>query len=105
MERSGFRLVNFCASLQTVMIKKKALRMMMKHTGPKKLQMRPSFRDSQQLVRKKETLVNGWFFFTRRACNTPAHLVSPTHDTYCCSVPYPAGLMMADIVTITRGIP
>lgn len=55
LERSGLRLVNFWASLQAVMMKKKTLRMMMKHTGPKKLQMRPYFRDSQQLVRRKET--------------------------------------------------
>lgn len=48
---SGLRLVNFCASFQTVMMKKKTLRTMMKHTGPKKLQMRPSLRDSQQLKR------------------------------------------------------
>lgn len=46
---SGLRLVNFCASLQTVTMKKKTLRTMMRHTGPKKLQMRPSLRDSQQL--------------------------------------------------------
>lgn len=70
LERSGFRLVNFWASFQTVMIKKKALRTIMKHTGPKKLQMRPSVRDSQQLVRKKEASVNDWFPFTSRVCLT-----------------------------------
>lgn len=43
------RLVNFWASFQTVTMKKKTFRIMMKHTGPKKLQMRPSFRDNQQL--------------------------------------------------------
>lgn len=58
LERSGLRLVNFWASFQTVMMKKKTLRMMMRHTGPKKLQMRPSSRDSQQLVRRKETHVH-----------------------------------------------
>ena len=54
LEKSGLRLVNFWASLQTVTMKKKTLMMMMRHTGPKKLQMRPWFRDSQQLVRKTE---------------------------------------------------
>lgn len=34
LERSGLRLLNFWASLQTVTMKKKTLRMMMKHTGP-----------------------------------------------------------------------
>lgn len=58
LERSGLRLVNFWASLQTVTMKKKTLTMMTKHTGPKKLQMRPSSRDSQQLVRGKETHVH-----------------------------------------------
>lgn len=71
LDRSGLRLANFWASFHTVMIKNKTFTMIMKHTGPKKLQMRPSFRDSQQY----------W------------------------SVPYPLGLMTADIVTITRGIP
>lgn len=98
LERSGFRLVNFWASFQTVTMKKKALRMMMKHTGPKKLQMRPSFRDSQQLVGKKGTM---W--------ERPVLLYTSGDDAccqaYCCSVPYPVGLMMADIMTITRGIP
>lgn len=56
---SGLRLVNFCASFQTVMMKKKTLRTMMRHTGPKKLQMRPSLRDSQQLSweERKQTCV------------------------------------------------
>lgn len=49
------RLVNFWASFQTVMIKKKVLRTIMKHTGPKKLQMRPSSMDSQQLEWIKQT--------------------------------------------------
>lgn len=55
LERSGLRLVNFWASFQTVMIKKKVLRTIMKHTGPKKLQMRPSSMDSQQLEGTKQT--------------------------------------------------
>lgn len=54
LEKSGLRLVNFWASLQTVTMKKKTLMMMMRHMGPKKLQMRPWSRDSQQLVRKTE---------------------------------------------------
>lgn len=45
------RLENFWASLQTVTTKKITLKMMTRHTGPKKLQMRPSSSDSQQLVR------------------------------------------------------
>lgn len=43
------RLVNFWASFQTVMMKKKTLAKMMTHTGPKKLQIKPSSSDSQQL--------------------------------------------------------
>ena len=58
LERSGLRLVNFWASFQTVMTKKNALMKIMKHTGPKKLQMTPSFRDSQQLVRRNPTYVH-----------------------------------------------
>lgn len=49
LERSGLRLVNFWASFQTVMIKKKTFTKMTKHTGPKKLQTKPSSVDSQQL--------------------------------------------------------
>ena len=56
------RLVNFWASFQTVMMKKKTLMTMMRHTGPKKLQMKPFSRDSQQLVRRKEKHVQDKVF-------------------------------------------
>lgn len=75
------RLVNFWASFQTVTMKKKTLRKMMRHTGPKKLQMRPSFRESQQLVRMKKTHVHdGVFLTSQRYDNGRYDVIAVAHQ-------------------------
>ena len=58
------RLVNFWVSFQMVMMKKKMLRKVMQHTGPKKLQMKPSVSDSQQLQLGGRKQVHDRVFFT-----------------------------------------
>lgn len=110
------KLVNFWVSFQAVTKKSKTMTTITKHTGPMKLQRRWSPGDIQQLMRRKGTYVH--FFkstrwITAEVCmckSTHCKSVSVNHSDRCCKTyywlaPYFSGITMADIMTITMGVP